>query len=257
MKRRNGEHSTEEHGAGMERWLLTYSDMITLLLALFIVLFSMSTISLRKFIEFRTGLATGSPSVVRGGQGLLHQTSLVMHAGQVQSPRIEPANLANTTQMAALGERISALLEAAGLQADTAVAVTQQGVIVRILSDRAYFATDSAALGPIGDRVADVLAEVLRNIPNQVSIEGFTDSRPIVGGPYANNFQLSAARAISLLDRLVYVDHVPPDHVSATGYGPEYPLAPNNSPQHMAENRRVEVVILSTTYNPNEPYTTP
>ncbi|MGH9102657.1 MAG: flagellar motor protein MotB, partial [Acidimicrobiales bacterium] len=116
-RRRAHGAESEEHEGGMERWLLTYADMITLLLALFIILFAMSTISMRKFAEFKTGFVIGSrtdvAAITSGGKGLLQQTSLVSHPGSVQSlqQRAEAA-------LRSLESEIQAWLSSHGVQSD-------------------------------------------------------------------------------------------------------------------------------------------
>lgn len=247
MSRRSPVHHEEEESGGMERWLLTYSDMITLLLALFIVLFAMSTINLRKFAEFATGRVIGSrtalESVTSGGNGLLHQTDLVSHAGTVKPTE----QLSTQSPLQTLEQKVRAELFSQGLDSYAHVLLEQQGVIIRVLSDKVFFANDSAALGPVGYKVVDAIGKVISGVPNNISVRGYTDDAPILGGPYTSNFQLSAERAISVLERLVKHDGVNATRISGTGYGDTHALVPNNSPAHMAENRRVDVVILSTT----------
>jgi len=248
---RRRHHSEEAENA--ERWLLTYSDMITLLLALFVVLFAMSSISVRKFDEFKTGLLqTFSQmqlqSVEHGGRGLLQHSSLVTHPGLTPGPPqiTIPQPGAGTPTEAQIAQEVNQALASQGLSQDAQVVVERRGVVVRILSDKVFFATDSAALGPVGDAVVDAIASVLKTLPNDVSIEGYTDSEPIVGGPYTSNFELSAVRAVTVLERLWKVDGISPDRLSATGFGATHPLVPNTTPQNMAMNRRVDIVILTS-----------
>jgi len=251
-------HHTEAEAENSERWLLTYSDMITLLLALFVVLFAMSSISVRKFDEFKTGLLqTFSQmqlqSALHGGRGLLQHSSLITHPGLTPGPpqiSIPEPGAGNPTS-AQIAQEVTQALAAQGLSADAQVVVERRGVVVRVLSDKVFFATDSAALGPVGDAVVDAVATVLRTIPNDVSVEGYTDSQPILGGPYSSNFELSAVRAVTVLERLWKVDRINPNRLSATGFGATHPLVPNTSPQNMAMNRRVDIVILNSSTTEN------
>ncbi|HEV2368225.1 MAG TPA: flagellar motor protein MotB, partial [Acidimicrobiales bacterium] len=230
-----------EEGASSERWLLTYSDMITLLLALFVVLFALSTIDKKKYEEFRTGVVqTFAPRTtpVIGGTGLLQQNSLVTHAGTTP-PTLPP------DPMTTLDQRLQAALAQAGVSQDAVVTQDQRGVVVRLLTDKVFFATYSADFGPVGSRVVDVVGQVVATLPNQVQVEGYTDNQPITGaGPYLTNFDLSAARAMTVVDRLVGVDAVGPTRISGVGYGDTRPIAPNDTPAHQAANRRVDVVVL-------------
>jgi len=94
--------------------------------------------------------------------------------------------------------------------------------------------------------VLDAIAPVLRGLPNDISVEGHTDNVPITGGPFASNWELSAIRATTVLRYLVSNDGLPEDRMSATGYADTRPLVPNDTPEHRQQNRRVDIVVLST-----------
>lgn len=117
--------------------------------------------------------------------------------------------------------------------------------MVQILTDRVFFASDSAQIGPAGEEVIDTMASVLRNDSNNIDVEGYTDDAPITGGPYATNEVLSAVRAANVVDRLSQVDGIDPDRLAATGFGSAHPAVPNTSPANMALNRRIDVVIMT------------
>jgi chemotaxis protein MotB len=273
MARRPHREEAEEAEGGMERWLLTYSDMITLLLALFIVLFSLSTISVQKFEALAMSLRntfSGHTTVVKNNTGLLHQNSLVQHPGNVpginhsasspaQPPHTPAAASPTTTQpagqpgsqsLATIQAELQSALSSQGLTSD--VNITQASpnpstheLVVQILSDKIFYAVDSADLGPLGDQVVDVIATVLRQNTNNAAVQGYTDNQPIYGGPYATNWELSAERATHVVVRLTHVDGIDPNRLAIVGYGKTRPIVPNTSPANMARNRRVDVVILA------------
>ncbi len=250
MSSRSHRGHSEEHAEAenSERWLLTYADMITLLLALFVVLFAMSTINIQKFMEFKTGVVKSFStlqlnSVVHGGTGLLQNTSLVQRSGVVKG--ILPPINQSSGNSTAIAQQVNAALQQAGLAADASVTTDQRGVVVTMMSDKMFFGVDSAQLGAAGSAVVDVLASVLKTMPNNVVVEGYTDDQPIIGGPYSSNFELSAVRATTVVERMTRVDGIPEARLSATGYGQTHPLVPNSSPANMAINRRVDVVILN------------
>ena len=123
-----------------------------------------------------------------------------------------------------------------------AVAVTEDSIRVR-LRDQVLFPFSRAELAGAADKPLTALARVLREMPNDVVIEGHTDDVPVVSGAYRNNRELSVARAYSFIERLVR-EGVPPERLIASGYGEFHPTAPNDSPASRTRNRRVEVVIL-------------
>jgi len=237
----------------MDRWLLTYADMITLLLALFVILFALSSINGRKFVAFKLGLSqsfadTPVKTTTAKGSSLLRHTGLLVMATPApftsSSPSPSPA-ATGTPTLTQIADQVRAALQAAGLAGDATTITTTRSVVVQVLADKAYFALDSATLGAVGDQVVDTIAGVIRPDPNDAAVEGYTDNQPIYGGPYASNWALSAARAANVADRLTTVDGIAETRVSAVGYGETHPEVPNTSPANQAMNRRVDVVILA------------
>ena len=248
------------HAAGMERWLLTYADMITLLLALFVILFAISTINGKKFLAFELGVtSTFSNRAVKsgsGGSGLLpKENSLLNQQGTTTNPLSPPQELESnpaatkasesSPTLSQIANQITKALHAAGLSQYASTAVDQQGVVVQMLADKTYFATDSATLGAIGDAVVDTIAGVLRTVPNQVEVQGYTNNLAVTGGPYSSNWELSAVRAVNVVRRLSTIDKITSSRLSATGFGTTHPVVPNTTPANKAENRRVDVVVLT------------
>ena len=278
-----------EEGPSSERWLLTYSDMITLLMVLFIVLFAMGQTDIRKFNAFKDSfhpMATALEMTPPGGPGVLSQPSAIaiseenpfaklnstassaqsgeqqvgqkasgqqttgttsagsQTAGQAQAgeaARAEQAALAN----AALA--MEQALEKTGLAKEVSFGFDQRGLVVSIFTDKILFPLDSARLQPEGVAIITALAPVLAQLPNQIDVEGDTDNQPIHGGPYADNWALSAARAVAVVEDLIGDHGIDPNRLQATGNSDTRPVVPNNSAEHQAENRRVQIVVLSTT----------
>ncbi len=255
-RHRHAAHATDQGEDNGERWLLTYADMITLLLALFIVLFAMSTINAQKFLEFKLGLERAfSPSAIAkpGSAGLLTQTSLVSSlqshsASKIAAPSQSSAQ--SNAQLDRIAAEVERALGAKHLQNAAQVTVSTKAVVVQILADKAFFASDSAALGAVGNEVVDTIAGVVRKQPNDLVVEGYTDTEPITGGPYNSNWELSAVRAANVTNRLNVVDGIAARRLSAQGYGQTDPVKSNATPAGRAENRRVDVVILNTTEAP-------
>ena len=264
--RHRGGH--DEAHANEERWLLTYADMITLLLALFIVLFAISTINQKKFLALALGLKESfnpKPGLLSKSNGLLQNASLTQTAGQQQGPLIKgiipttttlpggpthnatgPSTSLPISKLEQLQKQIENALAQQGLQAYVSLQTTTRGLVVQILADKVFFATGSADLGPIGDRVVDTVSTVLKTDTYNINVEGYTDNQPVTGGIYSSNEELSAVRAVNVVLRLERTDGISPNRLSATGYGDTHPLAPNTTPQNMALNRRIDIVILSS-----------
>ncbi len=241
------------------RWLLTYSDMITLLLILFVILFALSTISPKKFTAFKEGLRdsalAGINPISPGETGLLKNNNLLSHPGTFTAALNAVANAGNPTsqitgtvqgqaQSQQLQSALTAALAAKGLAQTTSVTVERRGIVVQILADNVYFNVDSAQLGPQGTPIIDTVESILAPLTNDVQVEGYTDNQPIYGGPYADNWALSAARAVEVVRRLIS-DGIDENRLSAIGYGETRPAVPNTSPQNQAQNRRIDIVVLT------------
>lgn len=264
MSRRR-RHAAEEHEVeNAERWLLTYADMITLLLALFIVLFAVSTINSKKFLALALGLQqtfNPNPGVLPSSNGVLQNASLTPTAGKsdgsstgitTTTTTTVPPNPATTLPTALPGQQslgtiqaqIDQALAAKGLGATATTAETAQGLVIQILSDHVFYASDIASLNGTGNEVVDTVASVLSADTNDIEVEGFTDTAPIYGGPYTSNMQLSAERAVNVAVRLYSVDGISQSRLAVVGNGPNDPVVPNSSPANMAQNRRVDIVVL-------------
>jgi chemotaxis protein MotB len=225
-----GDHQHEE--GNQERWLLTYSDMITLLLVLFIVLFAISQIDQAKFREFKQSVTHAVLSHTPQGTTKAHTRP---------ATKSTPVN-----QLAAIKAQLTAALNAEGLLGDVTLSINASGLVEGLVADTTFFTTNSAQLSTIGDQIVDTSAGVLKDFPNAVEVAGYTDNEPITGGPYANNWELSAARATTVVIRMTGTDGVNPGQVVLLGYGQYHPLVPNISPAAQAQNRRVNIVISPT-----------
>jgi chemotaxis protein MotB len=255
-RKRREEH--EEH-VNHERWLITYADMITLLMVLFIVLFAIGQTDLKKFAQLRDSLnntlgGKGGNAVFQGGAGPLNgslniapQTNLgvdEVSAAEKQQQHEAAVSQQNQTFDAAQ-KQIQDRLDGSGLGSTVQFRKESRGLVVTVVTDQVLFSAGASDLQPEGTRVLDGMAPALANLPNQIAIEGHTDNRPISSTQYPTNWELSTARSTSVL-RYLLTRGVPGSRLSAAGYADQKPLVPNNSDAHRAENRRVELVILST-----------
>lgn len=207
------ENSGESHSR--DRWLISYADLITLLLALFIVLYAASDKERAHQIA-----ATFSVEGINGS-GVLNGS---------ESMETEETKLKK------------ALMEDQVLTQKAKVHQSKYGLVVS-LSEAGFFAAGDATINREAEAVIDTIAESLRPNTTAVRIEGHTDSTPIATAKYPSNWELSTARASSVLARLIDRG-ISPDRLSAAGYAGFQPVQDNSTPEGRAQNRRVDIVIL-------------
>jgi chemotaxis protein MotB len=152
-------------------------------------------------------------------------------------------NVPSPSQLATIEKELADALRAQGLLRDVTLRVTASGLVEGLVADSTFFVTNSAALSPVGIKIVDTSADVLRQFPNAIDVAGYTDDRPITSGPFANNWALSAARATTVVVRMTDVDRVDPGQLVILGYGQYHPVVPDTSTQSQAENRRVNIVV--------------
>jgi chemotaxis protein MotB len=242
----------EEEHDNSERWLVTYADMLTVLMALFIVMFALSVVDKAKFEEFAEGLngdLGNGASLLEGGPGLQQAgdtpvdlqaaiTALAEKRSRSQAAAREQDDLERARQT------ILRALVARGMQDEVRFELDERGLVVTIVTDDVLFALGSATLRPQGNAVLDAIAPALQTLPNQVTVEGHTDDLPVMGR--ASNWELSTQRATSVLRYLLDSRSVPAERLSAAGYADQRPLTPNISAAARSANRRVEVIVRAT-----------
>ncbi len=224
-----------------ERWLLTYADLITLLMVFFVVLYSMSSVNAQKFSELSESLSimfgqTGRSGVLDGGRTVLPDPKT----------HKQPREITNTKN------RINKLIAKMGLEGKIQATLQERGLVIS-MHDTVLFKLGNAELGPEAKAVMGRLAQVLTSIPNAIRIEGHTDNIPIHTSQFFSNWELSTARATNVLQFLAQDDLIVPDRLSAAGYGQYRPIADNSTEYNRAINRRVDIVVLSEEFNRFEP----
>jgi chemotaxis protein MotB len=255
---RRKKHEEHEEHVNHERWLITYADMITLLMVLFIVLFSMSQVDLAKYQKLKQSLsgAFGS-NPIEGGAGVLSSgTSPIPMPGiAIQAQKALAAQQAQAAaaaaEQAALEQtkvELGAALDKVGLGGGVGLRVERRGLVVTIASDKVLFVAGQATLQPEGRQLIHQLAAPLAALPNPLRIEGHTDDVPI-DGTFASNWELSTARATTVLRELESAHAVSPARLSATGFADQRPIASNSTATGRARNRRVEILVEATTQN--------
>ncbi len=240
-KHRGGDHG-DIHAD--ERWLVTYADMITLLLAVFIVMYALSDTNLRKFNAFAQSLSAAFNTDVMTGSSQFTVTE-----GQSTTPD-DGSAMSATGFLGSDAQQVQATIKdfaiANGLGSSVSVDSVPEGIAIRIKANLLFQAgrasLDQASLGLLKE-----VAAVLRPMTQKVRIEGNTDATPVSGPLFADNFELSAARAIAVLH--YFVDEgLDSGRLSVAGNGDNNPL-PGTRPTDET-NRRVEIFVLNSTSTP-------
>ncbi|MCT2535007.1 flagellar motor protein MotB [Aquibacillus koreensis] len=264
---------------GAPKWMVTYADMVTLILVFFVLLFSMSQIDLVKFEaiaeSFRNRMVfDGYPSIVEkdhptenieiqedkeGAEDLKNDGSekqdiedLKEAPNEVESEVVTEETNQQTNSdkqeneedsLDELLKEVEDFLEKNELNNVITANRTEQGVVL-ILQEKVLFDSGKADILKSGEPFLDKVGMLLGNIPNQVRVEGHTDNRPISNYRFPSNWELSGARASGVIRYLIDSTDIADNRFIAVGYGDTKPLVENNSPANWSKNRRVEMVIL-------------
>jgi chemotaxis protein MotB len=274
-RRRTVQVAHEEEG-GSERWLVTYADMLTLLLVLFIVLFSISVVNTSKYISLKTSLAAvfgdGTKGMLSGGSGLNENDAqgtgqqLVMPGtpvspvvqqkdGKSQDAPSAPSAVMPTgyTQHDVKNEvqsyrritqAIHSSLAAHHMQGDVQFKITARGLVITVVTSALIFPGNSATLLPDGQRLLSVIGPPLADQPRKIEVDGYTNQLHVSTGPYPSGWELSSARASAVVRSLIGYG-VEESRLSAVGYSDQHPLYPASDPRSVTRNRRVEIVALN------------
>ncbi len=208
-----------------DRYLITYADLITLLLGLFIILYAISNIDLLKYEKMMSAIGNvfGGASVING-----------QPAGK--SVTVEP--------IAKLKDELNSLITELNYTKSISVEQNERGLILHILDD-ILFSSGSADLNNSSEIILNKLATIIKKLPNDIRVEGHTDNIPIKSSLYPSNWHLSVARALNTAYFLIDNENMNPDKVSIVGYSEYRPIESNVTPIGRAKNRRVDLVILN------------
>ncbi|HXF99552.1 MAG TPA: OmpA family protein [Bacteroidota bacterium] len=228
IERRTRIRKAQPHGS-TDRWLLTYADLITLLLGLFVILYAMSKIDNDRYAR-----------VAQAFGGLFGKSIAVVPTGlPIENSTPDRLDIESKVR-AALYEDIRSGL--------VSVSQDDRGVVVR-LAEELLFASGSATLKQSSLASLDMLASILKTVPNEIRIEGHTDDVPIHTAEFPSNWHLSVARAVSTGEYLTKRQGVRAEKITIVGLADLTPLVPNDSAENRARNRRVEIVIVAPRAN--------
>jgi len=219
------------HGGGSgERWLITYADMITLLMVFFVVMFASSQTQQAKLMALSDSLKKAlnmSAAAAASGTG----------AALLSAPRM-------SGQTTAVSEAIKAAAKALGLDKGVTVSSDERGTVISLV-DTFFFDPGGNAIKPHAQKLLAQVAEFIAMTDSSIHVEGHTDDREIHKGLIASNWELSALRATEVVRFFLRNKKIEPDRLVAVGYGSTRPLFPNDSEEHRARNRRVDINLVT------------
>ncbi|MBO9523554.1 MAG: flagellar motor protein MotB [Nocardioidaceae bacterium] len=277
-RRKRREDHSDEH-PNHERWLVTYADMVTLLMVLFIVMFAMSQVDQKKFNALKEGLAAGfgqSTSIHDGSNSILDQPGMAAQqpiAPNRFSVEVEQVKTSATTEAANravaahdkakasaqradaeaevdrltdLVRRLYAALRKHHLEDDVRTVIDDRGLVVSLVSRHVVFEPNLATLTARGREIVDTIAPVLADIPDPLQIDGHTNQVKVKPKYYPTDWELSSARAVTVLRHLNEVDRLPANRLTASAFGHTKPLVDPRKPGSQRVNKRVDIVVLSS-----------
>jgi chemotaxis protein MotB len=234
----------QEPPKGAPRWMVTFSDLVTLILVFFILLFSMSQIDITKFKAIAESfkdraILDFNPSIVpmeNPPETEEEDSNKENDGAESEEPNLDQ-----------LLSEIEAFLNENGLQDVILANRTERGVVL-VLDEQVLFESGEAEIIGAQNDFLDKVGSMLQNMPNIVKVEGHTDNRPITTFRFPSNWELSAARSSSVIR--YFIDHFQLDssRFIAIGYGETRPVVPNTTPENLKKNRRVEIVISDPKY---------
>ncbi|MET3291937.1 flagellar motor protein MotB [Brevibacillus fluminis] len=261
MAKKGRREHHEEHVD--ESWLIPYADLLTLLLALFIVLFASSSVDAKKFEQIMQSFNVA----LTGGVGVLEQPAPVpVNTKDVQTiqrtvtkgkgksdnqeeekseeqKKFEAAYQKETNDLKQLQQQINDYIVQHKMTDRLQTKLSEEGLMITIL-DNALFASGSATIRPDARELAKEIAKQLVPLPKQVTVTGHTDTMPINTYEFPSNWDLSTKRATNFLKILLENKSLDASRFSATGKGEYHPVATNATPEGRAKNRRVELMVL-------------
>ncbi len=230
-------------GGGGDRWLVSYADFMTLLFVLFVIMYSMSQVDVQKYKQLADGLKVAfsggentsviDPNIDLGGSLDENETAapiIIPGIPQVSMDTVEVAGqLTNMLASTNLGDMVS-------------VQNNIEGVLISV-SENLLFVTGTAELQPGAYQVLDTVVQMISSLENEIKIIGHTDNSPPTDPRYSSNWELSLARAMTIVNYFQSAG-IPPNRLIPTGRGEYHPIFPNDSPEHQALNSRAEIIVV-------------
>ncbi|MCK5120093.1 MAG: OmpA family protein [Candidatus Latescibacteria bacterium] len=225
----------KKEGGGAPGWMVTYGDMMSLLLTFFVMLLSYSSTDIFKFKQ-AMGSLRGALGVMKSEQGVVNISKLMI--GTRAQQQVETSTV-----------RLKKLIKQEHMEEAISVERTDKGLLIRI-SSPVLFDLGKAEVKPDIRSILGKLVDIISKWEGPVRVEGHTDDLPIRTAQFPSNWELSAARAVKVLRYIIEKGGMAPKYLSAVGYGEHHPFVPNTDPESRSKNRRV---VIHLEMNPDPP----
>jgi len=241
MARRKKDKKKDSGGAN---WMTTFSDLMTLLLTFFVLLFSMSEISDEKFSSVSSSIQSAFVGEA-GGDSILDNTGIDSQEGNGGQGEAGIDELSNEipAEVTRMYEEAMRVIEEEGISEEISVSSDQDGVYLDI-QESILFGSGQDDISEVGRETLASLSSLLELSDNDIIVEGFTDDVPMNSVKYPSNWELSAGRAMAVVRYLAEEQNVDPSRLSGRGYGEYNPVKENDTLENRAANRRVNIVLV-------------
>lgn len=226
--------SVFDDNENLDRWLLTYADLITLLLAFFVILYSMSRVDAGKFNKISGAFS----NVFKGDEELEGKFTEQLTSNLIVNKLLKRGHLN------VLKDQVDKISQQFELDSFMETELQTRGLVIH-LSESAFYNPGKADLKPDAKKILDLLSVQLLKIPNHIRVEGHTDNLPINTMQFPSNWELSTTRATNCLRYFLEKYSFPPERISALGYAEYRPITNNDTAEGRAKNRRVDIIILN------------
>lgn len=242
-----------------ERWLLTYSDLITLLMIFFVIMYASSNVDVNKYKliaqSFSIAMGGGGSNVISKGEDPNSSDDKPFPSEEDTKKNSDQdkgnGTKSETEQMEDIKKVLDSYMAQNDLSGSVTSSVTERGLVVS-LNDAAFFDSGKASIKPnYQDKIIQI-AKIMNQMGNYIRVEGHTDNVPMHSSGFKSNWELSVIRATNVTELIIASANVSPYKVSAIGYGEYRPIADNNTDAGRAKNRRIDLVVLSSKYEGEE-----
>lgn len=226
----------EEKPANHERWLLSYSDFMTLLMIFFVIMYAMGSTDTTKYKELAQSLNGAMGESMQGGSG----DSFVPDG-------MSGGNAIGIDDLNVMKQKIDKYVGENNLASGVTATVTSKGLVIS-LNDNILFESGQAELMSTSSKNLLKIGSIIKESSNYIRVEGHTDNMPIHNNSYKSNWELSSARATNVVRALIDNSYVSPERICAVGYGEYRPVSSNKDEEGRNKNRRVDIVLVDEKY---------